>query len=427
MRATKRLHKMMDAMPTADARRAFVLLMIMSAAFGAALSVQDNIVTNYFSDDLGLQGPQFGYITAIREVPGFLLIFLTALFFRMSIPRLTAMMLVLVMIGLALFTVSWSFWTVVPWVVISSFGYHTVLQTQYALGLSLTTENRAGSVLGKLTAFHNGGALIAMGIVFLIFATDIMSFTGTFILAGLIAGVAAIAVFNMPVTHDGVKQEIVPDRPKMVFKREYKFYYYLHLLDGARMQIFFSFGLFVLVSVYGMSVVEVSALLIATKTVAMVTAPWVGSMIDRHGEKPLLGTLNILYIICLAGYALIGNVYVASVLFLIYSVMFPLSGVGSATYVRKVAARDDIAPTLAMGVTLSHAAAIVVPVTAGFILNFVGYQVPFLIACIFSFVTIFVTRRLNPATQKTLARIQQDEKAGQSSESKQLVPETADG
>ena len=42
-------------------------------------------------------------------------------------------------------------------------GYHTVLQTQYALGMSLTTEDRAGSILGRMTAIHNGGALVAMG------------------------------------------------------------------------------------------------------------------------------------------------------------------------------------------------------------------------------------------------------------------------
>ena len=40
----------------------------------------------------------------------------------------------------------------------------------------------------------------------------------------------------------------------------------------------------------------------------------------------------------------------------------PLSGMGSATYLRKVAIRDEIAPSLAMGVTLMHAAAIVVPI-----------------------------------------------------------------
>jgi MFS family permease len=397
-------------LPTPEARRGFWLLMLMSAAFGMALSVQDNVVSNYFGDVLGLKGPQFGYITAIREVPGFLLIFLTALFYKMSIPRLTSMMLILLAGGMMLFTFSSSFWSVAPWVVITSMGYHTVLQTQYALGLSLTTENRAGSVLGRLTAFNNGGALIAMGVVFLIFTVAPGSYRLTFILAGLMAIVAAAAVLRMPNYHDGVELKITAQRPKLVFRRPYRFYYYLHLLDGARMQIFFSFGLYVLVVIYGMSVREISLLLVGTKLLAMVTGPWIGNMIDLRGEKPLLGALNIIYIVALAGYAMVDNVYVASAIFLVYSVIFPLSSVGAATYLRKVAVREEIAPTLAMGVTLSHAAAIIVPISTGFILNYVGYEVPFLIACVFASFTIFITRRLDPATQRSAARIAEDER-----------------
>ena len=126
--------------------RGFLLAAIASAAFGFAMNAQQNIVSNFFEHELGLQGPQFGYITAIREIPGFLLIFLTALFYRVSLPRLTAGALCLLAIGYGFFGTATSFWTVAPWVIISSMGYHTFLQTQYALGMSLTTESRSGSV-----------------------------------------------------------------------------------------------------------------------------------------------------------------------------------------------------------------------------------------------------------------------------------------
>ena len=39
------------------AGRGFVMLAIMSACFGLAMSAQENIVTNYFEDALGLEGP----------------------------------------------------------------------------------------------------------------------------------------------------------------------------------------------------------------------------------------------------------------------------------------------------------------------------------------------------------------------------------
>ena len=71
------------------------MLAVMSACFGFALNAHQNIVTNYFEDVLHLSGPQFGYITAIREVGGFLLIFFTALLYRISLQRVTAGALVL--------------------------------------------------------------------------------------------------------------------------------------------------------------------------------------------------------------------------------------------------------------------------------------------------------------------------------------------
>src|SRR5215203_3675550 len=55
--------------------RGFALVTIAAAATGFAMAAQQNIVSNYFEHELGLKGPQFGYITAIREIPGFLLIF----------------------------------------------------------------------------------------------------------------------------------------------------------------------------------------------------------------------------------------------------------------------------------------------------------------------------------------------------------------
>jgi len=381
----------------------------MAACFGMAMSAQETIVTNYFEDVLGLEGPQFGYITAIREIPGFLLIFLTAIFYRLSLQRLTALALVLLTVGYVFFGVSNSFWTVAPWVIISSMGYHTVLQTQYALGMSLTTEQRSGRILGRMNAINNGGAMLAMVMVLVTFHFDLLSFRGTFVIAGILAFAAAIAVFRFPSLHDGKAQEETPRRDPFVLRRSYRFYYYLSLLDGARQQIFFSFGLWVLVHEYGMSVPEISALLIVVRGGAMFASPWIGRMVDLHGERQMLSIVNVAYLLALGGYAIVHNVYIAAACYVVYSFIMPLSSIGAATYLRKVAVGREIAPSLAMGVTLQHTAAIVVPITTGFILNYVGFQVPFLIACVFAIMTFFVTQRLNPLTQKSPARIAEDD------------------
>src|SRR5437764_15008054 len=188
------------------------MLAAMSALFGFALNAQQNIVTNYFEKFLHLQGPQFGYITAIREVPGFLLIFLAAVFYRMRLQRLTALALVVLGVGYTLFGLSNSFWTVAPWAIVSSMGYHTVLQTQYALGMSLTTESKSGSVLGKISALNNAGSLAAMVLILITFHYGWLSFRPTFVIAGALAFTGALLIFFFPTLHDGVEQSRTPHR-----------------------------------------------------------------------------------------------------------------------------------------------------------------------------------------------------------------------
>ncbi len=388
--------------------RGWLLITIATFAVGFALSAQQNIVSNFFEHVLGLSGPQFGYITAVREIPGFLLIFITAIFYRLPLPKITAGALVLLAVGYSLFGTATSFWGVAPWVVLSSMGYHTFFQTQSALALSLTDEKRAGSILGHISAVNSLGGLAAMGVVLLGFETGWLGFGSTFVLCGAFAAIAAIAIVTFPELRDGKQAAYVPRREPIVVRREYIYYYGLKMLDGGRQQIFFSFGLWVLVNHFKLDVPMISAVLIATSLVNTLIGRRIGRLFDKHGEKPMLAIANVGYIVALLGYGLIDNVYVAVVCYVIYTLIFPLSGIGAATYLRKVAVVDEIAPSLALGLTLEHAAAIVVPLATGFVLNYVGYQFPFLVATVFALITFFFTRRLDPQTQKSPRRVAEE-------------------
>jgi predicted MFS family arabinose efflux permease len=326
----------------------------------------------------------------------------------MRLARLTAGALVLMAVGYGFFGLSWSFWSVAPWVIISSMGYHTFLQTQYALGMSLTTEGHSGRVLGHLSAVYQGGGLAAMLFVLLTFQLELLSYRATFVICGLLALAAAAAILFFPSMRDGEAQAQEAVRQPIVLRCEYKYYYLLSLLDGGRQQIFFSFGLWVLVNHYGLGVPAISGILIAATGLGMLFGRPIGRLIDRYGERSVLAFANVSYIIALGSYAFIDNVYVAALANVIYQFIFPLSAIAAATYLRKVATADEIAPSLAMGVTMQHAAAVVVPIVTGYVLNYVGFQIPFLIACGFACITIFVTRRLSPETQKSPRRLQED-------------------
>lgn len=376
------------------------------------MAAQQNIVSNYFEDDLGLKGPQFGYITAIREVPGFLLIFLTALFYRLSLPRLTFGALLLLAAGYTLFGWSNSFLSVTPWVILSSIGYHTWLQTQSALGLTLAREEHSGRILGRMAAVYQGGSLAAMTVVLITFQQGWLTFDSAFVLCGAMALIAALAIFGFPSLRDGVAHDNAHQRERIVFRRDYRLYYLLSLLDGARQQIFFSFGLWVLIVQYGLTVPQISMVLLVTTAVSMILTPRIGRALDAYGERTLLFYVNIAFIFALLGYALVPNVIVATLCYVAYTFIFPLAPMGATVYLRKIAPAEDLAPSLAMGLTMQHASAVVVPVVTGFILNFVGYQIPFLVASGFAVVTLFVTRKLNSTSQKSPRKLAEESVSG---------------
>ena len=391
--------------------RGTILLAAMTLAFGLAMNTSNAVTTNYFADVLHFTGPQFGYITAIREVPGFLLIFVTALLYRMSQQRLTALALMVLAVGIGGYAMATDFRSVLPWVVMGSLGFHTVLQTQVSLGMTLSGEARSGRVLGAMAGIGQAGALIGMAAVFLLFLRWTDLYAEVYVACGVIALLGAAAIVGFPHLHDGRPIAAQLPRQPIVVRRDYRYYYVLNVLDGARQQLFFSFGLWVLVSRFGMGVSAVSLVVIVSTVVAMVFSPWAGRMIDRHGERQTLSAINVAYMVALAGYALMGNVWLAVLFYVIYSFIAPFSAIGSATYLRKIAVPQDIAPSLAMGVTLLHATAIVVPVAAGMILNYVGYQVPFFIGCGFALVAAVVTLRLDPVRQRTAAKTALDEAA----------------
>jgi predicted MFS family arabinose efflux permease len=385
------------------------MLAAMSVCYGFAYSAQTNIVTNYFEDVLHFSGPQFGYITAVREVGGFFLIFLMMLLYRVSLQTLTAGAMIVLGVGYALFGTSTSFLTVVPWILITSFGFHTVFQTQYSLGMSLTTQDKSGHVLGRMAAFYQGGTFAALIAVFFVFHYQLLSYEQTFILLGVVAVLGGLAIFRFPHLHDGQLRKVAPKRERLVWRRDYRYYYALNLLDGVRQQVFFSFGLWVLVNRFELSVSQVSLVLMLVTFVGIIASSRVGRSIDRLGERRVIQAINIGYVVALGGYAFAGNVVIACVFYVIYMFISPFSSIASSTYLRKIAVPEDVAPSLAMGITLLHATAIVVPVVAGYILNYVGYQVPFLIACGAAIVTVLVTLGLNPQAQRTAARVALDE------------------
>ncbi len=118
-----------------------------------------------------------------------------------------------------------------------------------------------------------------------------------------------------------------------------------------------------LVEEFGVDARTMTMLLIISALINWRAGPPIGRMVDRIGEKRFLTIAYILHFIVFVGFAFTKNVWLLYGFYLGYQFLF-LFYVGTTTYLKKIARREDIAPTLAMGVSLAHLTAVIVPSSA---------------------------------------------------------------
>ncbi len=389
-------------------RRGFALLGMTTFAVTMALNVFQAIAPNFYRDELGMDGAQNGYLIAIRELPGFLLIFVAAVLLRLGLPRATGLSLVLMGVGFAAVAATTSFPGLIVPTLIASVGYHSWLQLQDALGLSLAGRGEEGSVLGRFRAIGFAGTLVGLVAVLLMllgveWATgDLRENQGPWLRAawvavGAAALVGAVAIARFPVSEDA--RAAARAAPRITWRREYRLYYWLTFVDGSRMQIYFAFAPFVLVEQFRVNARTLLILLIVSAVINWRTGGWVGRLVDRYGEKRMLTVGYSLHLAVFLGFALSQNVWFLYLTYLGYNFLF-LFSIGTTTYLRKICRREDLAPSLAMGVSLAHLTAVVVPIVGAALWERLGYQFPFLFGTLFIFVSLWLTQRIDVERQR---------------------------
>jgi predicted MFS family arabinose efflux permease len=166
------------------------------------------------------------------------------------------------------------------------------------------------------------------------------------------------------------------EKPRMVFNPKYGLYYILTLLEGCRKQVFLTFAVFLLVRNYHTPLSVVAGLMIINNIINFATSEWIGKMVDKFGEKKVLIICYSAAIPVFIGYASIG---IPLLLYTLYCLdnLFYIGSIGSTTYLHKIAKPQDLHPTLAMGVSFNHAAAVAVPLIGGLLWAKYGHAVAF--------------------------------------------------
>jgi predicted MFS family arabinose efflux permease len=85
---------------------------------------------------------------------------------------------------------------------------------------------------------------------------------------------------------------------------------------------------------------------------------------------------------------------VLAIMYIFYQV-FGLGMMARNTYLKKIADPADVSPSLAMGVSMMHFAAVIVPITGSLLWKSFGYQVVFLLGFGFIVLSILVTQLIH--------------------------------
>jgi predicted MFS family arabinose efflux permease len=176
----------------------------------------------------------------------------------------------------------------------------------------------------------------------------------------------------------------------MILRRRYFLYYLLTFLSGARRQIHITFSLFLLVKVFHFTVREMTLLFIINNAINYFLNPLIGRAIIAFGERRIL-SVEYCGIFCVfLGYAFTGSRMVAASLYILDFILFNFA-VAINTYFQKVADPADIAPSMAVGFTINHIAAVVLPLLGG-LLWMVDYRIPFMAGALLAIVALGATR-----------------------------------
>ena len=393
---------------SAERARGYTLLAVATLLAYIVINIPQTISPNFFRDEIGMDGALNGYLIAIREVPGFLLIFVAAFLLRFGLAWATAVALAVAGIGYVLFAGTNSFAALIVPTLIASVGYHSWLQLQDALGLSLAKHGEEGAVLGRFRSIGFAGTIVALLVTLaILFAVDRVSgdlrsaqgpwLRGLFVATGICAFVGAAVISRFPVSADA--RAAARAAPRITWRREYGLYYWLSFLDGSRMQIYFAFAPFVLVEEFNVDALTLTLLLIVAAVINWAAGSWVGRMVDRHGEKRMLTAGYLMHLAVFLGFALSQNIWLLYVTYLGYNFLF-LFSIGTTTYLRKICRPEDLAPSLAMGISLAHLTAIVVPILGAALWARLGYQFPFLFGTVFIFISLWLTQKIDIPKQR---------------------------
>lgn len=361
--------------------------MVLTISSTIGLQTWRTLFNNFAVEVVNLEGNHIGMIQSIREIPGFLALLVVYIIIIIKEHRLSVLSVFLLGIGVAATGLLPSYAGLILTTLVMSFGFHYYETTNQSLTLQYFDKNTSPWVFGKQRSFA-AASNIGIGI-FIYFLAPIFNYTKIYLIIG--GFIVAIGIWGF--SQNPADQNIIPQRKKMILRKKYWLFYFLTFIAGARRQIFIAFAVFLMVKKFQFTVQEITVLFMINNFVNYFLSPLIGKSIIRFGERKVLSLEYFSLIFIFIAYAFVQSKMLVAVLYILDHIFFNFA-IAIRTYFQKVGDPRDIAPSMAVGFTINHIAAVFLPAIGG-LLWMVDYRIPFIAGAVLSIASLIAVQKIS--------------------------------
>lgn len=337
-------------------------LILISIVVPIAFSSWQALLNNFVIEKANFDGSDIGLLQSVREIPGFLAF--TAVFVLLFLreQRFIILSLIMLAVGTAITGFFPSVAGLLCTTLLMSIGFHYFETLKQSLSLQWLTKDEAPEFLGKLISIGSLAALCTYGGLWVVLELIELDFKWVYLLAGS----SALAIVIFIAMSFPEFESRTPQNKSLVLRKRYWLYYALTFMSGARRQIFVVFAGFLMVEKFGYSAADITLLFLVNYLFNWLFAKKIGRLIGRFGERNAL-LFEYAGLICVfVGYAFVDSAKWAAALYVVDHLFFAFA-LAIKTYFQKIADPADMASTAGVAFTINHIAAVVIPVTFGFL------------------------------------------------------------
>ena len=370
--------------PETKYRAFFLSVMTFSLAYG----LYKGVIDNYLAEIVGMSGFDKGVSEFFRELPGLLLVFILAALYTFSAERIYKLGALFMLAGMAAqAVVSPVRVLVILCIFVYSLGDHMQLGMRNTLTLQYARDGRGGEALGLQNAVQQIGTLAGFLVIIGIFSLVKPSAGLYRIVFAVSAGIIGLGFLSsLRAKGDSVTDE---NKRRFYFKKKYAKYYMLEVFYGARKQVFFTFGPYVLVLFYGANAMVISTLFAVSSVCGFFASPLVGKIIDRVGYKAVMVADTLVLVVVCFFYGFAHHIFQQNVAFIVCCLNYildsiiSLASMASNVYVQDISdSADEVRATISTGVSVNHLITIFIALFGGWIWKALGIETLFILSAV---------------------------------------------